>query len=69
MIGHRYEQARFQSDFYRNCYRKTLVVLLLSIMVMLCLIGAIIYVVLTQPSTNYYASTTSGQILPMTPRE
>lgn len=69
MIGHRHELARFQGEFYRNCYRKTLIVLLLSIVVMLGLIAAIIFIILTQPSTNYYASTTNGQILPMIPKE
>lgn len=69
MIGHRHEQARFQGDFYRNCYRKTLNILLFSIIVMLCLIAAIIYVVLTQPPVDYYASTLSGQILPMMPKQ
>ena len=68
MIGHRYELARFHSDFYRNCYRKTLIVLLLSITVMLGLIAAIVYVTLTRPTIDYYASTTSGQILPMIPK-
>lgn len=65
MIGHRYEIARFQSDFYRNNYRKILAALIFSIVVMLGLIAAIIYIVLKQPQSHYYATTTSGQIIPM----
>lgn len=68
MIGHRHVLARFQSDFYRNCYRKSLVALLFSIIVMLCLIAAIIYTVLSQPKSGFYASTTTGRIIPMKPR-
>jgi intracellular multiplication protein IcmL len=67
MIGNRHEIARFQSDFYRDSYHKMLIALLLSIVVMLGLIAAIIYVVFTQPKPQYYATTTSGQIIPMTP--
>ena len=68
MIGHRYEIARFQKDFYRDSYRKMLIVLILSIVVMLGLIAAIIYVILTQPSHGFYASTLNGQIIPMVQR-
>jgi intracellular multiplication protein IcmL len=68
MIGHRSELARFQSDFYRDNYRKLLVALILSIIALVCLIGAIIYVVLTQPKPEYYASTLSGKVIRMTPR-
>jgi intracellular multiplication protein IcmL len=68
MIGHRHELPRFQSDFYRDNYRKVLFTLILSIMVMIFLIAAIIYLVLTQKKPDYYASTTSGQIISMAPR-
>ena len=68
MIGHRHILARMQSDFYRDAYRRSLIALLLSIFVMLCLIVAIIYTILHQPKAGYYASTTSGRIIPMVPR-
>jgi intracellular multiplication protein IcmL len=68
MIGRRHELARLQSDFYRDNYRKMLIALILSILVMLLLISAIIYIVLKQPDTKYYASTTNGQIIQMIPR-
>lgn len=65
MIHRRHENAWYQKDFYRNCYRKTLIWLLILIVIMLGLIGAMIYVFFEQPSVRYYASTTTGQIIPM----
>ncbi len=65
MIGRRENIAWYQKDFYRNCYHKTLIGLLISIVIMLGLIGALIYVFLAQPSIKYYASTTNGQVIPM----
>lgn len=68
LFGNRQNIAWFHGDFYRNCYHKALNVLLVLIAIMLCLIAAIIYVVLTQPHSSYYASTTNGVIIPMTPQ-
>lgn len=65
MIGGRHEIAWYQKDFYRNCYHKTLIWLLVTIVIMLGLIGALIYVFFAQPNVKYYASTTNGQIIPM----
>ena len=65
MFLRRHEIAWFHRDFYRNCYRKTLWWLLASIVVMLGLIGALIYVFLTQPNVPYYASTTTGEVIPL----
>jgi hypothetical protein len=66
MIGQRHEIARQQSDFYRDCFRKTMNWILASIILMICVILVIIYVVLTQPKAQYYASTITGQVIPMT---
>ena len=65
MPNNRHEIAWYQKDFYRNCYHKTLIGLLISIVIMLGLIGALIYIFLAQPSVRYYASTTNGQVIPM----
>ena len=67
MIGHRHHVARMQSDFYRDAYRRALLALLLSIMVMLGLVAGIIYIVLQEPKPDFYGSTLSGKIIPMTP--
>ncbi len=68
MIAHRSQSASFQSDFYRNKYRQLLITFILSIIVMLGLILAIMYVIFIQPQPNYYASTLTGQVIPMIPR-
>ncbi len=65
MRGHRQHIARMQSDLYRNYYRKILILLLLSCFITLCVLGGIVYVILSKPSINYYATTTSGKIIPM----
>lgn len=67
MLGSREQQARFQSDFYRDNYRKVLIALLVSCFVILLLIAGIIYLVLFHPAPHYYSTTLSGQIIPMTP--
>lgn len=65
--SHKHEVARLQSDFYRNQYYKILTGLIISGLIILLLIALIIYHLLfTQPAT-YYASTTTGRILPMMP--
>lgn len=67
MIGDRKHLVRFQSDFYRDSYRKILRGLMITMIVMfLCIIG-IIYYILFQPPTKYYATTTTGRIISMIP--
>lgn len=65
MIGDRQKHARFQSDFYRDSYYKMLNALIYSCVVILFLIMGIIYLVVTHPSPNFYATTLGGQIIPM----
>lgn len=61
------QQARLQSDFYRDSYHKLLRFVIFEIIVMLLLITAIIYVVFFQPPLHYYATTTNGLIIPLIP--
>lgn len=68
MIGDRQQQPRYQSDFYRDYYHKVLNALIYSCLLIVILIGAIIYLVITHPSPKYYATTMGGQIIPMVPR-
>jgi hypothetical protein len=67
MIGNRQQQAIFQSDFYRHNYHKVLNGLIFYCFIILLLIAAIIYFVLLQPSTPYYGTSLSGQIIAMAP--
>lgn len=65
MLGNRSENARLQSDFYRDQYRKMLRWLIVMIVVMLLLISAIIYKVVVRPEQHYYANTSEGKIIVM----
>lgn len=67
MIGDRRQQARFHSDFYRDSYHKILNALIISCFITLLLITWIIYLILSISEPQYYATTTSGQIIPMLP--
>jgi hypothetical protein len=69
MISDRDENARFQSDFYRDKYHGVLRSLLLSVCLIVLLIGGIIYLVLFRAPPQYYATTTDGQIIPMVQAE
>lgn len=65
MIGTRQQQARYQSDFYRESYHKILNALIFSCIVILLLISGIIYLLLSKPSPHYFATTMGGQIIQM----
>jgi len=69
MLGTRREKARLQSDFYRNQFRKIVSWLMYSIVVMFILIAIIFYLVLSKPTSVYYANTTEGKILNMPPQK
>jgi hypothetical protein len=66
MIGKRYEQPKFYSNFYRDQYHKMLRrLIVLSVLILLLTLG-IIYYLFYPGAPHYYASTTTGQIIPMT---
>lgn len=63
MQGHRHEIAQFQSDFYRNQFRRILRWLVAAVIVMFLMIGFLIYQLWNKPAQQYYASTTQGKII------
>lgn len=65
MLSSRSANARLQSDFYRDQYRKILNWLVVSVIIMLLLTCAIIYLILFEPLQKYYANTVEGRILSM----
>ncbi len=69
MLADRRDNARLQSDFYRDQYRKILRWLMYAMFLILILIATLIYLILFQPSRQYYANTTEGKILPMPPSQ
>ncbi len=66
MIGKREDIARLQSDLFRDHYHRLLNVLLVESVIILLLILAIIYFTFFQPPSKYYATTSEGQVIPMT---
>lgn len=67
MLASRQENASFQSDFYRHKYHKILRWLVISILFIYLLLAVIFYLILFQPSTQYYGNTVDGKILYMPP--
>jgi len=65
MLGNRIDNARLQSDFYRDLYHKILRWLVGSICIMFMLMLAILYFIFFQPPQKYYANTIDGLIMPM----
>lgn len=67
MIGRQFNKPIMQSVFYRDSYHKVLHALMISIVIIWFLVIAIIYVALFNAAPQYYATTSEGQIIPMTP--
>ncbi len=70
MVGQKYEVARMRAELHRDNYRQLLRFLIFLNVVTLVLIASIIYVVFFHPTPTYYATTSTGLVLPLgEPRE
>jgi len=56
---------RLRNEFYRDNYHRILMVLLLAFLTILLLIGALTYVVTHPPQAKYFATNSSGRIVPL----
>lgn len=65
MIVRRSTNARLQSDFYRDQYRRMIRWLMVSTVIIFILLFSIIYSIVSQPERKYYGNTMDGQILDM----
>lgn len=65
MLGRREDNARLQSDFYRDQYRKMLKWVMISVLMIFALLTVVCYLVIFKPAAPYYANTVSGKILAM----
>jgi hypothetical protein len=65
MFADRRQVAQLQSDFYRNQYHRIIRWLIVAIVTIFILIIGILYIILSHPTRQYYASTSEGRILPM----
>lgn len=61
------ELVRLRNEFYRDNYRRIVSILLLTFLIIGLLIGALIYVVTHPPSPKYFATDTTGRIVPLLP--
>lgn len=65
MLAERRDNARLQSDFYRDQFRQFLRWLIAVVFVILLLITVIAYLIIFGLPRQYYASTTEGKIMQM----
>lgn len=65
MVGQKYEIARMRAELHRDNYRKLLRFLIILNAVTLAMIVCIIYVIFFQPSPTYFATTSTGLIIPL----
>jgi len=57
--------VRLRNEFYRDNYHRILVVLLTAFLTIFLLIGALTYIVTHPPQAKYFATNTSGRIVPL----
>lgn len=67
MADNALELVRIRNEFYRDNYRRVLAILLFALMIIFLLVGALIYVVTHPPAPKYFATNTSGRIVPLVP--
>lgn len=61
------EIVRIRNEFYRDNYRRIVAILLLAFLIIGLLVSALIYVVTHPPTPKYFATDTSGRIVPLVP--
>ncbi len=54
-----------KNNFYRDGYRRLMKIILMMVGVAVALLLVLSYVVFTQPKAKYYASTTTGRVIPI----
>jgi len=61
------EVVKNRNNFYRDSYRKLLLMLLMSVLAIIGLIVAVVFLVMSRPSPTYFATTDSGRMIPLIP--
>lgn len=59
--------VKMRNDFYRDSYRRVLLVFLVSLIINAIFIGLIYYMIANQPGPKYFATTTDGQVISLVP--
>lgn len=65
MVGNKYEIARMRAEMHRDSYRQLLKLLIFMNGVTLFIIACLIYVICFQPAPSYYATTSTGLVIPL----
>lgn len=61
------EVVKLRNDFYRDSYRKLVILLMGAMLSIVGLVIAIIMIVYARPAPTYFATTESGRIIPLIP--
>lgn len=65
MVGQKYAIARMRAELHRDNYRQLLRFLIILNAITLVLIAGILYIVFFHPTPTYYATTSTGLVLPL----
>lgn len=65
----RQETIANQSQFYRDGFRKIVLILFILMALAYALLGVIIYLYVTRPAPQYFVTTSSGRLVEMMPVE
>lgn len=65
MAGKRHEIARMRAELHRDSYKKLLRILIYLNVLALILMICLAYVIFFQPAPTYYATTSTGLIIPL----
>ncbi len=61
------ELVKLRSSFYRDNYRRLVILLFLSWVIIIVLASTVYYQVTNRPTPKYFATTESGRIIPLVP--
>lgn len=61
------EVVKLRKNFYRDNYRLVVIALLICLLIIAGLVGAIYYMQTHQRKPTYFATTSDGRLIPMTP--
>lgn len=61
------ELVKLRSTFYRDSYRKLVILLFLSWIVIIILVATVYFQAVNRPAPTYFATTESGRIIPLVP--
>jgi intracellular multiplication protein IcmL len=67
MVHDALEAVKLRNNFYRDSYRKLVLALVFLLIIVVGLVYTVIYLIQTEPTPTYFASTDSGRIIPLVP--